>query len=165
MNPEPTGQLSLELDEEYVDEMEHEPEATTLMQDRLTEDPIAAMEPNVPITVDASTSLAKAIRQMNAHNIGCLLVTDADDKLVGVFTERDVLMRVAGLVLDLSQVTVGDYMTHEPLALTADLPVAHALYLMSVQGFRHVPLVDDANRPEGIISFRDVIRYLKQSFT
>ena len=165
VKPEPSGQLSLELDEAYVDEMEHVPEVTTLIQDRLTEDSIAAMEPNVPITVDASTSLAKAIRQMNAHNIGCLLVTDANDELVGVFTERDVLMRVAGQGADLSEVTVGDYMTPDPLALTADLPIAHALYLMSVHGFRHVPLVDEENRPEGIISFRDVIRYLKQSFT
>jgi CBS domain-containing protein len=165
VKPEPSGQLSLELDEEYVDEMEHETEVTTVIQDRLTEDPIAALEPNVPITVDASTSLAKAIRQMNAHNIGCLLVTDANDELVGIFTERDVLMRVAGLVEDLSQVTVGDYMTSGPLAVTADLPVAHALYLMSVHGFRHLPLVDEANRPEGIISFRDVIRYLKQNFS
>ncbi|HEX6386644.1 MAG TPA: CBS domain-containing protein [Anaerolineae bacterium] len=143
--------------------MDQEPEVTTVIQDRLTEDPIAALAPNVPITVDASTSLAKAIRRMNAHNIGCLLVTDANDKLVGVFTERDVLMRVAGLVEDLSKVTVGDYMTPDPLALTADLAIANALHLMSVHGFRHVPLVDEENRPEGIISFRDVIRYLKQN--
>ena len=101
---------------------------------------------------------------MNAHHIGCLLVTDDDDKLIGIFTERDVLMRVTGLVDDLSATAVSDYMTRDPIALTSDLPIAQALHEMSMHGFRHVPLVDENNRPEGIISFRDVIHYLKQAF-
>lgn len=159
------GELSLELDEEYVDEIDDEPEETTLIQDRLTDDPISALAPSVPITVDVTTSLRKALRRMNAHNIGAVLVTDADDRLVGVFTERDVLMRVAGLVEDLSQVTVGEYMTPDPFSLTLDLPIAQAVHLMSLHGFRHLPLVDDENRPIGVISFRDVVRYLRQSFT
>ena len=82
--------------------------------------------PNAPITIDASASLAKAVRQMNAHKIGCLLVTDDDDKLIGVFTERDVLMRVVGVVDDLSEATVGKYMTPNPIALNASFPIAQA---------------------------------------
>ena len=150
------------LDEEYIQSLDQV--ETTAIQDRLTEDAISVLEPNVPITIDASATLAKAVRQMNAHKIGCLLVTDDDDKLIGIFTERDVLMRVAGLVNDLSEATVEDYMTSDPIALTADLPIAQALHEMSMHGFRHVPLVDAAYRPEGIISFRDVVDYLKDSF-
>jgi CBS domain-containing protein len=164
VRPKVTGQLSPELDEEYVDEIDQEREQTTLMQDRLTENSIASLDPKVPITVDASTSLAKAIRQMTTHNIGCLLVTDVDDKLTGIFTERDVLMRVAGLVEDLTEATVADYMTPEPFALRPHLSIAQALHYMSLHGFRHLPLVDGENRPEGIISFRDVVHYLKQNF-
>jgi 2-oxoglutarate ferredoxin oxidoreductase subunit beta len=158
-----TGRLSLEMDEEYVDEMDKEPEETTEMQDRLIEDTIAALQPKAPITIDASASLAKAVRQMNKHHIGCLLVTDAHDRLVGILTENDVLHRVVGLVDDLETAVVADVMTPDPIALAANLPIAQALHEMHVHGFRHLPLVDDEHRPEGVISFRDVVRHLKET--
>ncbi len=158
-----TGRLSLEINEEYVDAIDQEPSQTTDLQDSITDDTIAMLNPKAPITTDASASLEKAIRQMNAHNIGCLLVTDDADKLIGIFTEQDVLMRVTGIVEDLSAAKIADYMTSDPIALTADLPIAQALHEMSVHGFRHVPLVDANNRPEGVISFRDVIRHLKEN--
>jgi 2-oxoglutarate ferredoxin oxidoreductase subunit beta len=158
-----TGRLSLEVDEAYVDEIEREPEVTTAVQDRLIEDTIAALSPNAPITVDQSASLAKAVHQMNMHRIGCLLVTDAQDKLVGIFTEQDVLHRVVGLVADLETAVIADYMTPNPIALQAHLPIAQALHEMHVHGFRHLPLVDDEHRPEGIVSFRDVVHHLKET--
>lgn len=158
-----TGRLSLEMDEEYVDEMDREPEVTTAVQNKLTQDTIAALAPKAPITIDRSASLAKAVRQMNTHHIGCLLVTDARDKLVGIFTETDVLHRVVGLVDDLETAVVADYMTPDPIALTANLPIAQALHEMHVHGFRHLPLVDDEHRPEGIVSFRDVVHHLKEA--
>jgi len=157
-----TDDMPAALDEEYVQSLEQNQK--TAMQDRLTEDAISELEPKVPITIGPSATLAKAVRQMNAHHIGCLLVTDDEDQLIGIFTERDVLMRVVGLVDDLAETAVSDYMTPNPIALTSDLPIAQALHEMYVHGFRHVPLVDENNRPEGIISFRDVVRYLKQSF-
>lgn len=161
---EVSGEMPLGFDEEYMQTLVQEPVPTTDIQDRLTADTISALNPSVPITINASATLAKAVRRMNAHKIGCLLVTDDDDKLLGIFTERDVLMRVAGLVDDLSTATVSDYMTPHPITLTADLPIAQALHEMSMYGFRHLPLVDEAYRPEGIISFRDVVHYLKQNF-
>lgn len=158
-----TGALSLELDDEYMDELGQKPEVTTAVQDQLIT-PIATLEPHAPVSIDADASVAKAIRQMNAHRVGCLLVTDRDDRLIGIFTEKDVLMRVTGLVDDLTAVPVANYMTPNPIALTASLPIAQALHEMSMHGFRHVPLVDGDGRPEGIISFRDVVRHLKQNF-
>ncbi len=157
------GQLPPELDEAYMDELDKSEEETTVVQDRLAEDAISALKPHLPITVDTTTSLAKAIRQMNTHDIGCLLVTDNDDRLVGIFTEQNVLMRVAGLVDDLSSAIVADYMTTVPVSLKAEFSIAHALNIMALHGFRHLPLVDDENRPEGVISFRDVVHYLKQN--
>ena len=162
---EMSGETPLHLDDEYMDEMDKEAVETTAVQDILTDQTIADLKPAVPITIDGDASLAKAIRQMNAHNIGCLLVTDDSDKLMGIFTEADVLMRVAGLVDDLSGAKVADYMTADPVAVTADLPIAHALHIMSLHGFRHLPLVDEAKRPEGIISFRDVVHYIKASWS
>lgn len=157
------GDLSLELDEEYVDALNPvTPQTLTDVQDRLTAYTIADLKPAVPITVGVGSSLQRAARQMNAHNIGGLLVTDAEDKLVGIFTERDVLMKVAGLVEDLSAETVADYMTTEPYTISESHPIAYALHLMSVHGFRHLPLVDDEGHPTGIISFRDVVGFLNR---
>ena len=148
------------LDEEYIDEMDKPSEVLSEFQDVLVTNTLAALEPNVPITVYERSSLARTIRQMNRHNIGCVLVTDEEDRLVGIFTEWDVLHRVAGIVDDLAQQTISDYMTPDPLTLNADLPIAQALNLMSLHGFRHLPLVDDSGQPTGIISFRDVVGYL-----
>jgi CBS domain-containing protein len=151
--------------EEYMEELDKPAAETTAVQDKLIQDTIASLTPKAPIEVDAATSLAKAIRQLNAHNIGCLLITDDDDRLQGIFTERDVLMRVAGLVEDLSSAKVADYMTAGPISVSGDLPIAQALHLMSVNGFRHLPLVDDENRPVGIVSFRDVVHHLTESMS
>ncbi|MCP4358529.1 MAG: CBS domain-containing protein [Chloroflexi bacterium] len=159
-----TGFLSSDMNEEYVDELDQKRVQTSEFQDLLTDTAIASLNPRTPISVAASTSLEKAIQQMNTHHIGCLLVTDENDRLAGIFTEKDVLMRVAGLVDDLTVAKIADYMTADPIALTADLPVAQALNEMSVHGFRHLPLVDEKHRPQGIISFRDVIRQLKESY-
>jgi CBS domain-containing protein len=159
------GHVSSELDDEYVDDIDKAEVTTTAVQDQLTETTIADLKPHIPIVADAGTSLAKAIRQMNAHGIGCLPVTDDDDRLVGIFTERDVTMRVAGQVTDLKEAHLADYMTPDPITITGDLPLAQALHLMSVHGFRHLPLVDEEHRPIGIISFRDVVHYLKESLT
>ncbi|MEZ4656928.1 MAG: CBS domain-containing protein [Caldilineaceae bacterium] len=82
---------------------------------------------------------------------------------MGIFTERDVLMKVAGLVDDLSSVSVADFMTPSPVTIGADQPIAQALHLMSVHGFRHLPLVDEEGHPTGIISSRDVVAYLNQA--
>ena len=175
-----SGRVPHELDDEYIDVLTGQGEPTDRgpvsygqagtslsmpgsgngLRDRLVEDNVSALGTHAPVEVEAGASLAKAIRRMTSHQIGCVLVTDEADRLVGIFTERDVLMRVAGLVEDLTAVRVGDYMTPTPVAVHADLPIAHALHLMAVHGFRHLPLVDDDNRPVGIISFRDVVHYL-----
>ena len=151
------------LDEEYIDEMEMPAEALSAFQDLLVTSTLAELGPNVPVTVGKGSSLARTIRQMNRHNIGCVLVTDEEDRLTGIFTEWDVLNRVAGLVDDLAQQTITDYMTPDPLTLKSDLPIAQALNLMSIHGFRHLPLVDDSGQPTGIISFRDVVGYLNEA--
>jgi CBS domain-containing protein len=156
------GTLSLELDEEYVDELDKTRETPTKMQDHLDKARISILNPKVPIMVEKQTSLANSIRIMTSHNIGCLLVTDENGRLVGVFTERDVLNRVACQVDDLTQAHIVDYMTAEPFALKIDTPIKHALHLMSMHEFRHLPLVDDDFKPEGVISFRDVVHHLKE---
>lgn len=152
------------LDEEYLQVIEQDERLSTRVQHSLMTDPIADLNPKPPITVISETPLSNAIWQMRTHNIGCLLVTDAQGKLVGIFTEHDVLNKIACQVEDLSRATVGEYMTPNPSTLSRDVPIAHALHLMALHRFRHVPIVDESGHPQGIISLRDVLEFVQRYF-
>jgi len=117
----------------------------------------------LPSCVSQSTSLRQAIDRMAAEKIGCVLVVDGD-RLVGVFTERDVLTKVVDRPLDLERIPVEQLMTREPECLSPDEPMAYALNKMTVGGFRHVPLVDAEGRPAGLVSMRDIVEYIVDLF-
>ncbi len=160
------GALVAGLDEEYIDEMDAPPGEPTEVEHSLEFDLITELQPAAPITVTPGTSLAEVIATMRASNIGSMLVVDDQGRLAGVFTERDILNKVACKVEPegLNAASVGDYMTRNPTTLAPDAPIAHALHLMAVYGFRHLPLVDEENRPVGVISFRDVVAYIGRWF-
>jgi CBS domain-containing protein len=106
--------------------------------------------------IDGNASIDEAIARMQADSVDCLLVTE-DGALVGIFTDRDAILKVAG------QPTVGrtvaEVMTHDPVILRSGDPVAVAINKMAVGGFRHVPIVNGGT-PVGVVSARDVFRHL-----
>ncbi|HZR82147.1 MAG TPA: CBS domain-containing protein [Candidatus Binatia bacterium] len=116
-----------------------------------------------PIQLPYDASVREAIDTMNDARVGCVMLVD-DGRLVGVFTERDVLLRVAGSRVDIEETAVGELMTRDPECLTLDDRIAYALNRMSVGGFRHVPLVDDDGRPTGLVSMRHIVDYLVDLF-
>jgi CBS domain-containing protein len=106
------------------------------------------------LTVDEATPLVGAVQEMNARSVGAVLVLDGD-RLVGVFTERDVLRAVAqGLTAD---AIVGDWMTRGPETIEPDESAEHAGVLMIHGGFRHLPVVA-GGQVVGILSIRDLMR-------
>ncbi len=111
------------------------------------------------ISVPLGTSIGEAAQVMKEHRIGCVLV-EASGKLVGIFTERDILTKLVGTGYDPATVQVDKVMTPNPETLTPDDPIAFAMRLMSIGGFRHVPLVDADGRPIGVLSMKDVVDYL-----
>jgi CBS domain-containing protein len=116
-----------------------------------------------PLVIDAGVTLAETVGRMRDGSRGCALVTEAG-RLVGIFTERDVLMRVVGRSIDFEQTAVSDYMTRDPVTLPSDSSVAFALNRMLIEGFRHIPLVDEQGRPTGVVSMRLLIEYLSDFF-
>ncbi len=92
-----------------------------------------------------------------------MLVVDAD-RLVGVFTERDVLRKLAATGRDASGATVAELMTADPECLTLDDGIGFAMNLMSVGGFRHIPLVDSEHRPTGVVAMRAIVDYIVDVF-
>ena len=106
------------------------------------------------LAVEAATELTAAVRSMEERRVGAVLVLDGD-RLVGVFTERDVLRAVAkGLT---PGATVGDWMTRGPETIEPDDTAEHAAVLMIHGGFRHLPVVD-TGKVVGILSIRDLMR-------
>jgi CBS domain-containing protein len=103
------------------------------------------------------TPVAEAIRRMHAEAVDCLLVVDGD-RLVGIFTERDAVLKVAGRPL--ATIAIGEAMTPDPVVLRPGDTVAVAIHKMAVGGFRHIPIVDRAGRPIGVVSAADVFRHL-----
>ena len=119
----------------------------------------------VPARPDGIT--AEVFRELTGNaGVTGVKVIDADHggELAGIFTERDVLYRVAGLIEDLDSLPVESLMTPEPTALKPSDPINRALHLMAIHGFRHVPLVDEDDRPVGIVSLRDIIRFMEEHF-
>ncbi|MCH8829173.1 MAG: CBS domain-containing protein [Planctomycetes bacterium] len=119
---------------------------------------IEVLSPKSPVTVESSISLKEAVARMVERNIGCLLVVD-NDVLVGIVTERDVLNHMASAEANLDAL-VFDVMTQSPTTITSQDSIAYTLHAMDLGGYRHMPIVDDTGRPHGIISVRDILRFL-----
>ena len=135
-----------------------------VLDEHMIREPISMLQPLKPVGVEKGASVADAVRQMQEHHIGCVLVTERE-RLVGIFTERDVLSHVVGRKIDLETLRVEELMTANPEALSPTAGIVFALNKMSLGGFRHVPLVDESHRPVGIISVKDVVNYIVEFFS
>jgi CBS domain-containing protein len=113
-----------------------------------------------PLTVRPDTSVHACVELLQKNRIGSLIITDSQDKVCGIFTERDCVLKVMGKITDLNVVEVRDVMTPNPVRETPEATLAFALNLMSNGGFRHIPIVDQDDMPIGIVSVKDIVDYL-----
>jgi CBS domain-containing protein len=106
-------------------------------------------------TIGAGATALEAAQLMNEHKIGSLVVLD-DGRVVGMFTERDVLQRIVGEQRDPATTPVGEVMTTEVACCTAETTLDEARGAMKNRRIRHLPLVDDDHRLQGLISIGDL---------
>ncbi len=121
---------------------------------------LSILNPHSPICVSCTETLAKTVEIMRTKRVGCLVVTDQAGKLLGIFSERDLIMKVELDKPSRLNAPISEFMTPEPVSGTFDMTMAYALNLMSGGGFRHLPLVDNENLAVGIISVKDVVDYI-----
>jgi signal-transduction protein with cAMP-binding, CBS, and nucleotidyltransferase domain len=107
------------------------------------------------LTVEPTMKLDEAARQMNDRQVGAVLVL-TNERVSGILTERDVLRAVA--IGDVTGTHVAAWMTHDPESIGPEDSTSHAASVMIHGGFRHLPVVDEAGRPIGIVSIRDLMR-------
>ncbi len=130
------------------------------LQRRIMETPLLELNPAPALTVPPAEPVSKVIARMQAHRQGSVLIVDGD-RLVGIFTERDALNRLAGRGLDLETLPVSRVMTPNPKVLRDDDTLAFAMHRMAVGSYRHIPIVREGE-PYRFISVRGVLRYLHE---
>lgn len=132
------------------------------LEETISRHSVQVLCPPEPITIEAAAPVRDAIQMMIDRHIGCMLVEE-DGELAGVFTERDVLGKISP---DLSRLDrpVSEFMTRSPETITKYDSIAYALHAMDLGGYRHIPIVADAGRATGIISVRDILRFLCARF-
>lgn len=126
----------------------------------LLDTPLREVRPTLAITVPGDAPVEKAIEAMRRRKVSAVMVVapSPPHRLIGIFTERDVMNRVVplkGMSLRLE-----DVMTPAPETLHPGDSLAYALNRMSEGRLRHVPIVDDAGVPVGMISIRDVLDFV-----
>jgi len=137
------------------------PQPTEGLQKHIMQDAVKLLNLAHPVNVQVDDSVARTIELMKQHRVGCALVLE-DEQLVGIFTERDVLFKLAGIEQDLDRLTMQQVMIPDPAKLKAEDIIATALHKMSVGGFRHLPVVTDDGTPLGLISIKDILGYMYQ---
>ena len=102
-----------------------------------------------------NTTVVEAARLMKRRQVGALMVVE-DGKLIGIFTERDALIRVVAEGRDARTTEIAEVMTRNPQSIHPDKPFSDALRMMHECKFRHVPVVEEG-RPIGMVSARDAL--------
>jgi len=118
-----------------------------------------------PLCVSEKTTLLETINMLQKNSLGCVVVTEQSGELIGIFSERDVLIKVAAKINNLEQQIIKDFMTLNPITISPEDPIAYALNLMSEGGFRHLPVIDEQNLPIGLISVKDIVDYIVKRYT
>ncbi len=132
------------------------PQDPSSFQGRLLSEHLDAIAVGEPPTVAPTESAARAIDRMHAEGVDCLLVMH-EARLVGIFTERDAVIKLADKKVD--SFDVRDVMTRDPVVLRPDDSLAVAIHKMAVGGFRHIPVMD-GDQPIGVVAARDVFSHV-----
>ena len=122
-------------------------------------DQVKSLKQNSPVTIGQSTNIGDAMVLMVATNVGAILVIDDAGKLVGIFSERDLLKKIAGNVADYRTLPITQFMTPRPESVSTTDTLNFVLQKMDAGGYRHVPVVEHG-KPVSIISARDMLRFL-----
>ena len=110
------------------------------------------------VTISAAARITAAARAMRGHKVGCLVVVDDRDEMVGIVSERDILDWVSKSSPETFTARVADIMASNVIFCTPQTPMEEAEELMAQYGIRHLPVVD-GGRPVGMISSRDVMSH------
>jgi CBS domain-containing protein len=125
-------------------------------------DSVSRLQPAPPRSVEASQTVADAVYLMRQERVGCLLICQKE-RLIGIFTERDLMCRVLGVGKPLTA-PMSEVMTANPVTVSPKDSIRTAIKKMQNGGYRHLPVVDEDNRPVGVISVKRIVNYLVEHY-
>lgn len=128
----------------------------------LRKDPVSRLEPPAPPTVPHTATIQEAVATMRQVGAGCVLVCD-EGKMTGLFTDRDLISRVLAVGKSLS-LNVRDVMTPSPVTVGLKESIRVAIRRMQAGGYRHLPVLDDDQRPVGLVSAMRIVQYLVEHY-
>ncbi|KAF6822368.1 ribosomal protein subunit s4 [Colletotrichum plurivorum] len=130
---------------------------------------VLALKPSPALQIKPATTVAEAAQLMAAKREDCVLVTDDDDRIAGIFTAKDLAFRVVGAGQKPNHITIAEIMTKNPLCARTDTSATDALDLMVRKGFRHLPVMDENQDISGILDitkcFYDAMEKLERAYS
>lgn len=135
--------------------------AKTEVSRHARQDSVSLMETDDYVCLEPSDSLSKAIEVMKEDEGGCAIVCESG-RIVGIFTERDLLTKIIGELVDTNE-PVSNWMSPVVATLSPQATVGDAVAIMNEKSYRNIPLVKDGQLV-GSISVFDVIAYLAESY-
>lgn len=159
----PDKSLPAKNTEEFVDPLQnYDPKKyDDPLEKALAEETVAAIQTTPVATVTPETPVQKAVEILAGLKVACLLVVK-DGQLVGVFSDRDALERVAIEYERVKTQPVREFMTTDPVFIYDSDSAAAALSIMAISGFRHVPVTDIERNVVGIVSPQRVAEFLRR---
>jgi CBS domain-containing protein len=117
-----------------------------------------------PLTVTPDTTVLEAIHKMVELRVGAVSIVENED-LVGIFTERDVMTKVASKGLSLDTTKLSDVMTTRPEVASREMNPSEALSIMVEKHVRHLPIVGEGMRLEGMLSVRHLLQRMVEDLS
>jgi len=125
----------------------------------LKESTLARLKLRKPVMVETGSDVSAAIAKMNKTDLGYVLIMD-NDNLIGIFTERDILMKMASIA-ETGDKTVDEFMTPEPVTLGINNSIAKAVSQMSAHGYRHLPVMDEnGDKCVGLLTSKSIVKFV-----
>jgi CBS domain-containing protein len=112
-------------------------------------------------SVAPGVTVYDAVSTMNQHDIGSILVTE-NERLLGIFTERDVLRRIVGAGVDPARTLVAQVMTPNPVTIPPYITLQEVVDIVEEKRCRHLPVMV-GSRVQAMVSLRDVTRWVAES--
>lgn len=120
--------------------------------------PLLKLADSPPTTVSPGTSVLAAVDAMREARVGAVAVVEGE-QLKGIFTERDLMLRVVAADLEPAATTVGEVMVKDPVSVKPDTPRPEALKLMIDNHFRHLPIADADGKLLAMVSIRNLLKH------
>ncbi len=112
------------------------------------------------VSLPPSSTIFEAARTMEANKVGSVVVMDQDN-LLGIFTERDLLNRVAAKGVDIQKTTLGEVMSRAVATVSLSDSVQSAFQKMEKTRCRRLPIVD-GEKVVGMVTMRDILEWINR---